>query len=90
MTLNQTQKKIILVAIFFVVAMILYPPWVNHSMVKIGTGRFTQYTFPGSYSFIFLPSESAHFIDLYRLGVQLVGVLVLAIGLCLVCSTKKQ
>jgi len=84
MKLNKTQKIIILVAIFFVVAMILYPPWVMP--LKLGVNYTTQ---SGPYSFIWLPPERARFIDLYRLSVQLVGVLVIAIGLCLVCHTKE-
>jgi len=81
--LNQTQKTIILIAIFCVAAMILYPPWVLPSKV---IGNLT--TRSGPYSFIWLPPQNARFIDLYRLSIQLVGVLIFATGLCLVCSTK--
>ena len=85
MILNKTQKTIILVALFFVVAMILYPPWV------IGTGsRANPSTGPGPYTFICSPPKAARFIDLYRLSVQLFGLFVIAVGLCFVCSTTKR
>lgn len=85
MMLNKTQKVIILVAIFFVVAMILYPPW-----VRMFHFAGTNTTHPCEYAFIWLPPERARFIDLYRLSAQLFGVFVIAIGLCLVCHTKKH
>ena len=87
--LNQAQKTIILVAIFCVVAMILYPPWVLSSIVNY-KGTHHKITYTGSYDFIWSPPASACFIDLYRLGVQLLGVLIFATGLCLVSSAKKQ
>lgn len=90
MTLNRTQKTIIVFAIFCFAAMILYPPWVLRSG---SSNRPT--TKAGPYAFIWVPPEGnyrneAIFIDLYQLSAQLVGVLVLAIGLCLVCHNKKH
>ena len=85
MILNQTQKTIILVAIFCVAAMVLYPPWVLPYFPKGAT-----ITISGPYSFIWLPPERARFIDLYRLSAQFIGVFVIAFGLCLVCHNKKH
>lgn len=84
--MNKEQKIIILVAIFVVAVMILYPPWVLFARIT----STTQTTLSGSYSFIWSPPEYARFIDQYRLGFQLFGVLVIATGLCFVCSTTKK
>ena len=83
--MNKIQKIIILVALFFVFAMILYPPWVKSTKYL---GNMT--TRPCEYTFIWLPPEHARFIDLYRLSAQLFGAIVIAVGLCFVCNTKKQ
>lgn len=89
MTLNKTQKTIILIAIFCVAAMVLYTPWVLSSIVNY-KGTHHKITYTGSYDFIWSPPASACFIDLYRLSAQLIGLLVFAIGLCLVCHNKKH
>ena len=84
MKFNRKQKIIVVIAIFFVAAMVIYPPWVLSSKF---IGQLT--TRSGPYAFICLPPESARFIDLYRLVAQLVGILVIGTGLCFVCNTKK-
>lgn len=83
--MNRTQKTIILIAIFCIVAMVIYPPWVRSTKYL---GNMT--TRPCGYTFICLPPDYARFIDLYRLSAQLVGVLIFATGLCFVCSTTKR
>ena len=85
MMLNLTQKTIIFVALFCVAAMVLYPPWVL-TIHPISSPTIVA----AHYSFIWSPPRYARFIDLYRLSAQLVGLFVIAIGLCLVCNTKKH
>ena len=85
MMLNLTQKTIIFVALFCVAAMVLYPPWVL-TIHPLSSPTIVA----AHYSFIWSPPRSDRFIDLYRLSVQFLAVLVIAIGLCLVCHTKKQ
>ena len=85
MTLNQTQKAIILIAIASIVIMILYPPWVLRSGSNANPS-----TQPGPYALMWIPLERARFIDLYRLSIQFFGVFVIATGLCFVTGTKKD
>lgn len=87
MTFNQTQKTIILIAIFCVVAMAVYPPWVLKGLYPlIHPPRIVA----GPYSFIWSPPKDACFVDLYRLSIQFGCILVTTIGLCLVCRTQKN
>lgn len=79
--MNRTQKTIILIAVFCIVAMVIYPPWV------LTTGAIkAPRIIPGPYAFICSPPNNARFVDLYRFSIQFGCVILISIGLCLVCK----
>ena len=83
--MNRPQKAIIIIAVFCVAAMVLFPPWV----LRRGTR-----TIAGPYALLWIPPKgdyvTACFIDLYRLSAQFIGLLVITAGLCLVLRTPKK
>lgn len=89
--MNGKQKAVLLIGLFLIIAMAIYPPW----LVEVGKEHIyrTHYSpssvISGGYDFIFYPPKNATGVDLTRLFVQLVIIVALTAGAYILLIRRK-
>jgi len=80
--MNKKQRLIIIVGVFMVVAMILFPPWVGSA--------YRSGKYPAGYGLLFSPPPNVTNVDTNRLLLQILGAAVLVGGLCVFVKDSKS